>query len=132
MCWILLYFISSVVYDHEELYNNSNNFSKFGYSRYNSQGTESAWNFYKKQDNALEYEIFVENIRWCYLRENEAYLVSTNNQYIVLDTISGDYIVYIGSNNINNNKHFKIYQFISKMHKLRHILFGDYKTVTVL
>lgn len=128
--WLSLYFLSSVVYQHEELYNhNGNDFINFGYSRYNSEGVEDAWNFFKKMGG---HNVFVENICCCYIDKEVAYLVNTNKEYVILDISSGNYILYNGFENITDEEHSRIFHFISCMHKMREILFGDYKSRTLI
>lgn len=130
LVWLTLYFLSSVVYQHGELYNHDgNNFINFGYSRYNSQGAEEAWNFFKETNG---HTVYVENVRCCYIDEDTAYLVSTNKEYVVLDIASGDYILYNGSKNITDEDHLRIFNFISHMHKVRGILIGKYKSRTLI
>lgn len=128
--WLTLYLLSSVVYKHEELYNhNGNNFINFGYSRYNSQDIEDAWNFFKETNGN---KVYVENIQCCYIDEGIAYLVSTNKEYVVLDIASGDSLIYNGSENITDEDHLRIFHFISRMHELRGILIGKYKARTLI
>ena len=128
--WLTLYQLSSVVYQHGDLYNhNGNNFINFGYSRYNSQGIEDAWNFFKEING---HKVYVENICCCYIDENVAYLVSANKEYVVLDIANGDYILYNGSESITDEDHLRIFHFISRMHVVRGILFGKYKSRTLV
>lgn len=130
VAWLSLYLLSDTVYQHDELYNDyENNFTNFGYSRYNSQGVEDAWNFFKKMNGHTNY---VENIRCCYIDEDTAYLVSTDREYVVLDIASGEFILYEGSENITDEEHLKTFQFISRMHIVRGILFGQYKSRTLI
>lgn len=123
--WLLLYLLSDIVYQHDELYNHyGNNFINFGYSRYNSQGVEDAWNFLKEINGHTNY---VENIRCCYIDEDTAYLVNTDREYVVLDIVSGNFILYEGSENITE-EHLRTFQFISRMHIVRGILFCKYES----
>lgn len=124
--WLLLYLLSNTVYQHDELYNHyGNDFTNFGYSRYNSQGVEDAWNFFKKINGHMNY---VENIRCCYVDEDTAYLVSNDKKYVVLDIVSGECILYEGSENITDEEHLRTFQFISRMHILRGLLLGKCKS----
>ena len=128
--WLTLYLLSSVVYKHEDLYNHSgNNFTNFGYSRYNSQDIEDAWNFFKETNG---HKVYVEKIQCCYINEGIAYLANTNKEYVVLDIASGDSLMYNGSENITDEDHLRIFHFISRMHELRGILIGKYKARTLI
>ena len=121
--WLILYCLSSAIYQHEDLYNHTgNNFINFGYSRYNSQGVEDAWNFSKEING---HKLYIENICCCYIADDTAYLVSTNKEYVVLDISSGEYTLYNGSENITSEEHLKTFQYISRMHIVRGVLFGQ-------
>ena len=122
--WILFYLLSSIVYQHDELYDYTvYNDTEYGYSRYNSQGIEDAWNLRERNRT----NCYVENIRCCYIDEDTAYLVSTDREYVVLDIVSGNFILYEGSENITE-EHLRTFQFISRMHIVRGILFGKYES----
>ena len=128
--WLSFYLLSSVIYQHSDLHNYTvYNVTEFGYSRYNSQGVEDAWNFFKEING---HRVYVENICCCYIDEDVAYLVNTNKEYVVLDIASGNYILYNGSENITDEDHLRIFRFISHMNKVREILIGDYKSRTLI
>ena len=125
--WISLYLLTGMIYQHDELYNHPENNFSFGYSRYNSQGVEDAWNLREKST-----DYYVENIRCCYIDEETAYLVSTDKEYVVLDITSGEFILYEASESITDEEHLKMFDFISNMHKVRGILIGKYKPRTLI
>ena len=125
MIWLSLYLLSSVVYQHDELYNHNGNNFDFGYSRYNSQGVEDAWNFSKNIDG---HRVYVEIIECCYIEEDTAYLASADKEYVVLNTVSGEFVLYEGPENITNEGHLRTFKFISSMDIIRGILFGKYES----
>ena len=125
MIWVLLYILTSVVYQHEKLYDYTTyNDTEYDYSRYNSQGIENAWNLGERNRTYC----YVENIRCCYINEDTAYLASTDKEYVVLDIISGEFILYEGSESITDEGHLKTFQFISRMRVMRGILIGQYES----
>lgn len=127
--WLLLYLLSSIVYQHSELYDYTvYNDTEYDYSRYNSQGVEDAWNL-RESGRA---KCYVENIRCCYIDEDIAYLVSTDKEYVVLDITNGEFTLYEGSENITDEEHLRTFHFISSMHKVRGILIGKYKSRTLI
>ncbi|MBQ3006104.1 MAG: hypothetical protein IJD78_03080 [Clostridia bacterium] len=129
VAWLSLYLLSNIVYQHDELYDyTAYNDTEYDYSRYNSQGIEDAWNLRERNRT----NCYVENIRCCYIDEDTAYLVSTDREYVVLDIESGGFILYEGSENITDEEHLKTFKFISRMHIVRGILFGKYKSRTLI